>query len=53
MLKDASQELVKEKPSGLKRLKIDEIALVKGQANYCTVLVDLDQAKLIAIIGDV
>jgi transposase len=33
------------KPSCLKRLGIDEIALVKGKGNYCTVLVDLDNSK--------
>jgi transposase len=52
MLKDAFSEFVNEKPSGLKRLGIDEIALVKGQGNYCAVLVDLDQGKLIAILSE-
>ena len=33
MLSDASQEL-SSKPSGLKKLGIDEIALIKGQGNY-------------------
>jgi len=28
----------------LKRLGIDEIAWVKGQGNYCAVLIDLDKA---------
>jgi transposase len=42
MLKDAAEELKNLKPSQLKRLGIDEIALVKGQGNYCAVLVDLD-----------
>ncbi|MFM2027776.1 MAG: hypothetical protein RLZZ339_2493, partial [Cyanobacteriota bacterium] len=31
-------------------LGIDEIALVKGQKNYCAVLVNLDTGKLIAIL---
>ena len=53
MLKDASKELSDSKPSNLKRLGIDEIALIKGKGNYCAVLVDLDTAKLIAILGDV
>lgn len=62
MLKDASKELNNSKPSQLKRLGIDEIALVKG--NYCAVLVwkclrgnyssaklpDLDTSKLIALL---
>ncbi|MEH2188602.1 MAG: ISL3 family transposase, partial [Nostoc sp.] len=37
----------------LKRLGIDEIALIKGKGNYCAVLVDIDTSKLIAILGDV
>jgi transposase len=37
-------------PKRLKRLGIDEIALVKGQKNYCAVLVNLDTGKLIAIL---
>nr|MDZ8167749.1 ISL3 family transposase [Nostoc sp. CmiSLP01]MDZ8286378.1 ISL3 family transposase [Nostoc sp. ChiSLP01] len=51
MLKDASKELDNSKPSSLKRLGIDEIALVKGKGNYCAVLVDLDTSKLIAILS--
>nr|WP_081594698.1 transposase [Allocoleopsis franciscana] len=41
MLKDASKDLLKIKPIDLKRLGIDEIALIKGKGNYCAVLVDL------------
>jgi transposase len=51
MLKDASSELSSLIPSGLKRLGIDEIALVKGQGNYCAVLIDLDKSKLLAILS--
>lgn len=51
MLKDASKELDNSKPSSLKRLGIDEIALVQGKGNYCAVLVDLDTSKLIAILA--
>ena len=51
MLKDASEELDDSKPVGLKRLGIDEIALVKGKGNYCAVLIDLDTSKLIAILN--
>lgn len=51
MLKDASEELPNLKPINLKRLGIDEIALKKGHGNYCAVLVDLDQGKLITILS--
>jgi transposase len=49
MLSDASREL-SSKPSNLKKLGIDEIALIKGQGNYCAVLIDLETSKLITII---
>jgi transposase len=49
MLSDASQEL-SSKPSGLKKLGIDEIALIKGQGNYCAVLIDLETSKLITMV---
>lgn len=49
MLLDASREL-SSKPSDLKKLGIDEIALTKGQGNYCAVLTDLSTSKLITII---
>lgn len=51
MLKDASSELPNIKPLGLKRLGIDEIALIKGKGNYCAVLIDLDTSKLLAILS--
>lgn len=50
MLKDASKNVFLRKPSNLKRLGIDEIALVKGKGNYCAVLVDLDKSELLAIL---
>ena len=50
MLKDIGQELQKEKPRGLRRLGIDEIAVVKGQGNYYVVLVDLDKGVIIGLI---
>jgi transposase len=50
MLKDAAVNLLKTKPVELKRLGIDEIALVKGQGNYCAVLVDIDRGKLLMIL---
>lgn len=51
MLKDASEELPNLKPLNLKRLGLDEIALIKGKGNYCAVLVDLDTSKLLAVLG--
>lgn len=50
MLKDAESELIESKPSGVKRLGIDEIALIKGQGKYCAVLIDLDTSNLLAIL---
>ena len=50
MLKDAASELLGAKPTELKRLGIDEIALIKGKGNYCAVLIDLDKSKLIGIL---
>jgi transposase len=50
MLKDAAVNLLKTKPVELKRLGIDEIALVKGQGNYCAVLVDIDRGKLLMML---
>jgi transposase len=50
MLKDASEDLSKVKPIGLKRLGIDEIALIKGQGKYCAVLIDIDRSKLLMVL---
>ncbi len=52
MLADRAKELRKKKPLGLRKLGIDEIALVKGQGNYCAVLVDLEQGKVIDILSE-
>ncbi len=52
MLKDKARELKKEKPLLLKKLGIDEIALVKGQGNYCAVLVDLEKSKVVDILEE-
>ncbi|RCJ42029.1 transposase [Nostoc minutum NIES-26] len=49
MLKDVSKKLPNFKPLNLKRLGLDEIALIKGHGNYCAVLIDLDTSKLIAL----
>ena len=50
MLKDLGRELVAAKPINLKRLGIDEIAVVKGQKNYYVVLVDLDKRKIVGLV---
>jgi transposase len=50
MLKDASSELSNFKPTALKKMGIDEIALVKGKGNYCAVLIDLEKFELIGIL---
>lgn len=50
MLKEWGKELSGQKPSGLKRLGMDEIALVKGQKNYCVVLVDLDKKIIVGML---
>jgi transposase len=50
IIRQAGGDLVKKKPENLKRLGIDEIAFVKGQKNYCAVLIDLDKKELIAIL---
>ncbi len=50
MLKDLGAELVAEKPLNLKKLGIDEIAVVKGQKNYYVVLVDLEKKKVIGLV---
>jgi hypothetical protein len=52
MLKDLGKEILNEKPKNLKRLGIDEIALVKGQKNYCAVLVDLDKRIIVGLLED-
>ena len=49
MLSDVAKEL-SSKPSNLKKLGIDEIALIKGQGDYCAVLIDLSTSKLITIV---
>lgn len=51
MLKDATKEYLKAKPSELKRLGIDEIAVIKGKGNYCAVLIDLEKSKLIGMLA--
>ena len=50
MLKGQVSLILNINLSQLKRLGIDEIALVKGQGNYLAVLVDLDTHKPIEIV---
>jgi transposase len=50
MLKDIGEELKEEKPQDLKRLGLDEIAVVKGQKNYYVILVDLEKRKIVGMI---
>lgn len=50
IFKELSQELCQKKPVGITKLGIDEIALVKGQKNYCAVLVDIDKRVIVALL---
>ncbi len=50
MLKDVVKELKIQKPSNLRKLGIDEIALVKGQGNYYVVLVDIEKGILVGLV---
>jgi transposase len=50
MLKRQVAQIQKINLKGVKKLGIDEIALVKGQGNYLAVLVDLDTRKPIEIV---
>ncbi len=50
MLKDFGSDLITEKPVNLKKLGIDEIAVVKGQRNYYVVLVDLEKKKVVGLV---
>ncbi len=50
MLKGQISQILNINLSQVKRLGIDEIALVKGQGNYLAVIVDLDTHKPIEIV---
>jgi transposase len=50
MLKNFVSQILSINLSQVKKLGIDEIALVKGQGNYLAVLVDLDSHKPIEIV---
>jgi transposase len=50
ILKEHEVDLLKEKPTELKKLGIDEITHLKGGKNYAAVLVDLEKRKPIALL---
>jgi transposase len=50
MLKEQVSQILNINLSQLRRLGIDEIALVKGQGNYLAIIVDLDTRKPIEIV---
>ena len=50
ILKEKFSDSATEKPQGLKKLGIDEIAWVKGHKNYCAVLIDLSTRKPVDIL---
>ena len=50
ILKKLEADLLKEKPTDLKRLGIEEITHLKGEKNYAAVLVDIDKRNPIAFL---
>lgn len=50
MLKDIEEEVNNQPIESVKKLGIDEIALRKGKHDYCAVLVDLEESKLLRIL---
>ena len=50
MIEDAGESYLPEVPKSLKYLGIDEITLIKGQGNYCGVLVDLETHQPITLL---
>jgi transposase len=50
MLKDLGEDLITAKPQGLKKLGIDEIAMIKGKGNYYAVLVNIDTGKIVGLV---
>ena len=50
MLSDVGKLKIESPSTELKKLGIDEIALVKGKGNYAAVLVDIDNSKLLEIV---
>ena len=52
MLSHVASQVLTINLSGLKRLGIDEISLVKGQGKFIVVLVDLDSGKLVGLVKE-
>jgi transposase len=52
MINHVAQKILPIDLSGLKRLGIDEISLVKGQGKFIIVLVDLDTGKLVGLVKE-
>jgi len=52
MINHVAQQIFPINLSGLKRLGIDEISLVKGQGKFIVVLVDLDTGKLVGLVKE-
>ncbi|MBC6478577.1 MAG: transposase [Hormoscilla sp. GM7CHS1pb] len=50
MLSSVGNMKIEPPSTELKKLGIDEIALIKGQGNYVAVLVDIDNSKLLEIV---
>jgi transposase len=50
ILKEVEEDYLREKPTELKRLGIDEITHLKGGKNYAAVLVDIERRKPIAFL---
>jgi len=50
LLREAEEDLLKEKPTNLKKLGIDEITHLKGGKNYVAVIVDLETRKPIELL---
>ncbi len=49
ILKDLGEDLITAKPQELKKLGIDEIAMIKGKGNYYAVLVNIDTGKIVGL----
>ena len=50
ILKELGAELCQQKPIQLRKLGIDEIAVIKGQGNYYVVLVDLEAGMPVGFV---
>jgi len=49
MLKDLGEDLITAKPQGLKKLGIEEIAMINGKGHYYAVLVNIDTGKIVGL----